>query len=514
MGRATTKKRKVENKGNRSNRPWLLLWALLVALVAILIMIIWSITNYSITTSVTQTDFIPPSLTRETGYGKQTDEVKRIRLSSPDKPFAKTTAEKAIPVVIRNSIVSKWRARKWTPTYLKSKFKVLTGIYQNDNRWFGPYYDHNKPLLEYSTRINSYETNKTLPSDKFFRLLESPRENNFLYFTGGIEQLGGWANSEIVPINELLALNPKRSSINAWIGQPRVIAHCHYDGYHNFYAQLYGKKKFVLFSPTNWPGLYPYPFLHPSHAQAQVNASNPENVERFKLVRKVEYLEVILEPGDLLYIPPLWFHEVESLSVSISVNVWTDSHQTELAERIFSLPLPFDSNYGSSHGHEHVQWQDNHTRRIGSVVLIFRMLERICKYRNCTSVSRNRFLEISKPSIANIDMIKQLWSTRYRDLMEKRELPNSYLNGGYILCEGEGDGGLQVVIETDADILRDVHFGAYVEEVSHLLRGLPDETWELWLGNYVEYIAANVLSNVKYVGLYLKYFSTCAQHLE
>eukprot|EP00118_Oscarella_pearsei_P018435 m.188969 g.188969 ORF g.188969 m.188969 type:complete len:135 (+) comp39398_c0_seq11:781-1185(+) len=95
-----------------------------------------------------------------------------------------------------------------------------------------------------------------------------------------------------MPIDELLVLNPKMASVNVWMGQPGVIAHCHYDGYHNFYTQLFGRKRFTLFRPLQWRHLYPYPYLHPSHAQCQVNLSDP-NMEQFPAVENAESVEVI-----------------------------------------------------------------------------------------------------------------------------------------------------------------------------------------------------------------------------
>lgn len=74
------------------------------------------------------------------------------------------------------------------------------------------------------------------------------------------------------------------------------MAHTHLDSYDNFFVQLHGRKRFLLFEPEQvdqpnslrlcvpsltdpdalWSmfvqarHLHPYPFLHPSYAQAQV----------------------------------------------------------------------------------------------------------------------------------------------------------------------------------------------------------------------------------------------------
>ena len=44
----------------------------------------------------------------------------------------------------------------------------------------------------------------------------------------------------------------------------------HFDLFHNFYVQIQGRKKFVLFPPAQWEQLYLYPILHPGGRSAQV----------------------------------------------------------------------------------------------------------------------------------------------------------------------------------------------------------------------------------------------------
>ena len=246
--------------------------------------------------------------------GSSTDGVQVLHGMSGS--FAKVVARNGVPVVLKDTFVTRWKAfEEWDPAYLTTRVIKFSGVYVNDNRWFGPYYDGRKPLAKYCLREHHYITDLEIPGRDFFELLFQPNHGEYLYFTSDIDSVGRWAFDEVQPINELLLLNPKSSSVNLWMGQPGVIAHCHYDGYHNFYAQLFGRKTFRLFSPANWPGLYPFPYLHPSHAQAQVNLSDTSSRQRFRAVSRVLFYEVTLTPGDLLYIPPLWFHEVEALDV-------------------------------------------------------------------------------------------------------------------------------------------------------------------------------------------------------
>ncbi len=437
-------------------------------------------------------------------YQVSGDGVQVRVLPSPRTRFARNVAKKGVPMVLKNSVVELWKARtRWRPAYLQSKLKRISGVYENSNRWFGPYYDTTKPLTNLSVRVNPYRTDVTMTGKQFFQKLQEPVEGTHLYFTGNIEQLGNWAERDVQPLEEFLVLNPSRTSVNVWMGQPHVIAHCHYDGYHNFYAQLYGTKKFTLFRPTNWPGLYPYPFLHPSHAQAQVNLSNPDALRDFPLAAKTEAVEVVLEPGDLLYMPPLWFHHVESMELSISVNAWTDSTQTVVMESVFALPLPSSA----------IDWPPGDgVKAVATAVMIYSMLEHVCLQQTCTSTSTDKFLEHSNQRITDKQLyfVHQLWSTRYQPLMEKGQLPRTNIDDAgekaTILCGDQTDKDRQQI----KAVLTTAGLDGFSERVGVLVKDLPVDTWELWVGNYVEYVTASAV-DVKYVGVFLMEMATCME---
>ena len=39
-------------------------------------------------------------------------------------------------------------------------------------------------------------------------------------------------------------------------------------------------------------------------------------------------------PGDMLIVPPFWFHHVETLEESVSVNVWSDAPEYRLMNKM------------------------------------------------------------------------------------------------------------------------------------------------------------------------------------
>ncbi|KAA3477863.1 lysine-specific demethylase JMJ30 isoform X2 [Gossypium australe] len=114
-------------------------------------------------------------------------------------------------------------------------------------------------------------------------------------------------------------------SLNAWFGPAGTVTPLHHDPHHNILAQVVGKKYVRLYSATYSEELYPYSETMLNNS-SQVDLDNIDEVE-FPKVRDLEFIDCILEEGEMLYIPPKWWHYVRSLTTSFSVSYWwsTDS---------------------------------------------------------------------------------------------------------------------------------------------------------------------------------------------
>ena len=116
-----------------------------------------------------------------------------------------------------------------------------------------------------------------------------------------------------------------------FLGPAGTISALHFDGYNNFFVQVYGRKKFTLISPEQSRLVY-YPWDYPRTHYSPVNVGCPD-LERFPLFRKVTPLEVVIAPGEILFIPVRWWHYVVALEESISLNFWWYSAATLLRLR-------------------------------------------------------------------------------------------------------------------------------------------------------------------------------------
>lgn len=113
-----------------------------------------------------------------------------------------------------------------------------------------------------------------------------------------------------------------------WIGN-RVTASCHYDAPDNIAVCAVGRRRFTLLPPGQVHNLYPGPLEPTPGGQAvSVVDFHAPDFERYPRFREAlaHARSAVLEPGDALFIPSMWWHHVEGLErFNILVNYWWGS---------------------------------------------------------------------------------------------------------------------------------------------------------------------------------------------
>lgn len=113
-----------------------------------------------------------------------------------------------------------------------------------------------------------------------------------------------------------------------WIGN-RVTASCHYDAPNNIACCAVGRRRFTLFPPEQIANLYPGP-LEPTPGGQVVSMVDFEDPDLERHPRFREALatgqSAVLEPGDAIFIPSMWWHHVQGLDAfTVLVNYWWSS---------------------------------------------------------------------------------------------------------------------------------------------------------------------------------------------
>ncbi len=227
------------------------------------------------------------------------------------------------PFII-NDLPQEWKAyEKWNIEYLNNKVGHKTISYvQLDNN-----------------NMTSYETKQTT---KFSYLIDnlnqilSPelrqKKHQALYLV--ISRIMSHPNARNIQLPELLpdinlpSFIPihRLWEINLWIGAGGNKSNLHYDPEENLLVVMTGSKKLVLFQPSYRKFLYQYREKNTNTLQSRVNLFDIDR-SLFPEIDHAKYYQTTIYSGETVYIPPGWWHAVESskeLNIAININ-WLPS---------------------------------------------------------------------------------------------------------------------------------------------------------------------------------------------
>jgi hypothetical protein len=186
-----------------------------------------------------------------------------------------------------------------------------------------------------------------------------PSPSHFIYiaYPKIVSYLETFAPSLSSLSKSLYSIEPQ---CNLWITSPNVTATMHYDYQDNYLLQLSGNKEILIVSPEALSYLLPYPSFHPLWRQSsQTNITIESLIHHLDELKKHEessasplssissakkgfqVWKATLIPGDMIYIPSGYYHQVISGENSISINAWFPSIFSEFHLKLSKLSLPF-----------------------------------------------------------------------------------------------------------------------------------------------------------------------------
>ena len=96
-----------------------------------------------------------------------------------------------------------------------------------------------------------------------------------------------------------------------WMGPYGCVSPFHYDPLDNLLMQFVGQKQFLLCPPDT---VLP--------AGTQSNTSSWDPYQEPMVIPEIVLQHTLLKPGDAIYIPKKWYHHVQTIQTSVSINTW------------------------------------------------------------------------------------------------------------------------------------------------------------------------------------------------
>mmetsp|Transcript_39530 Transcript_39530/g.79826 ORF Transcript_39530/g.79826 Transcript_39530/m.79826 type:complete len:313 (-) Transcript_39530:182-1120(-) len=276
---------------------------------------------------------------------------------SPEE-FATQYFEKK-PVVIKGGAAHWPATTKWTSAYLREHCGDATVRIEVGGSYLEPQTETLEvPFERYLGYLESLGEHETPPKQGLAYLAQADIPALFEERSGGGMDgggdggSGGGENSD-APWPSWCASSGRgdRYATMAWVGPCGTLTPLHRDPYHNCFACVHGRKKWLLFEPPQRHPLQPggagdggrvasdavaavvdqaleralfYPSTDPLQRNSSLVDAEAPDFARFPRFAEAQAaaFEVELGPGDLLYVPKRWWHHVRSLSKATCVSFW------------------------------------------------------------------------------------------------------------------------------------------------------------------------------------------------
>jgi ribosomal protein L16 Arg81 hydroxylase len=99
-----------------------------------------------------------------------------------------------------------------------------------------------------------------------------------------------------------------------WFGPAGTITPLHHDTSNILIAQVAGRKRYRLIPASQWQYVY-----NSTGVFSDVDCENPDPA-RYPKFRHATVIDVVVEPGEVLFMPVGWWHYVRALDVSMTVS--------------------------------------------------------------------------------------------------------------------------------------------------------------------------------------------------
>ena len=248
---------------------------------------------------------------------------------------------KCFEVAIVHNISSTEFHRKYLKKGLPVVFKGAAKNWKSSEKWsfdfFGENYGNETALLVEAEGLTAKDTAGNYEILKISDLIENLKKggNKYLRFSPLLDKFPklkedldlGWLKSMRNPLSIA-------QGYQLFIGGKGRITRLHNALQANLFVQVKGKKKWRLY-PTFYSPVIDPPKDKAIYNFSYVDIYNPDPKD-YPGFEKLNFYEVTLEEGDVFYIPPFMWHQVENMTDSIAVG-----HRFGYLRGAFKASVPF-----------------------------------------------------------------------------------------------------------------------------------------------------------------------------
>ncbi len=211
------------------------------------------------------------------------------------------------PVILSGEI-REWPAcTLWSPKYLAEKIGNSVVQYQGGRTASGNFERHkeaHRSEIAFDTLMQIMEKE---PGNGAYITAFNASFNSHLLET---------LQADTRNLDKYLTHSPDAVDGMMWIGPEGTFTPLHHDLTNNLFVQVVGRKKVIMAPANHLPNMY-----NDVHVFSRISDIDSADIDLdiHDKLKNVQFYELIVEPGDCLFIPVGWWHQVRALDFSVSI---------------------------------------------------------------------------------------------------------------------------------------------------------------------------------------------------
>jgi ribosomal protein L16 Arg81 hydroxylase len=230
------------------------------------------------------------------------------------------------PVILTGEMADWPALARWNPDYLAERVGAQRVEFQGQR--------NSNARFELDKDAHRNEA----PFDAFIDMIKRPGAGNDAYITAYNSACNAKAlsvlHADLGFLDKFLSREAAHPNGMMWIGPAGTVTSLHHDLTNNFIAQLVGRKRLKLLPAAEVGRLYNH-----KHVFSEIADLEDPQLDRARFARLngARLYDITLNPGEIIFVPLAWWHQVKSLDFSVTLTytnfLWpNDAHASYPAD--------------------------------------------------------------------------------------------------------------------------------------------------------------------------------------